>query len=260
MDRTARVLAFRNDVLERIARGAALAEILDVLVRGGESLIDGVLCSVLLLDGGTRTLHHGAAPSLPDDYCRAIDGMTIGPAQGSCGTSAHTGLRVIVEDIDTHPYWAAYRELAAAAGVRACWSQPIRSTRGEVIGTFAMYYREPRAPGPDDLELIERSAHVAGLAIEHARSEAELERHRAHLEELVAARTAELERTNAELRAALEDVKTLRGMLPICAWCKRIRDDGGYWAQLEAYIAAHSQATFTHGICPECASELRSRS
>jgi GAF domain-containing protein len=246
VDRTARVLAFRNDVLERIARGASVPEILDVLVRGAEDLIDGVLCSVLLLDAATRTLHHGAAPSLPDAYCRAIDGMAIGVGQGSCGTSAASGELVVVEDIDTHPYWAPYREIAALAGVRACWSQPIRSTQGAVLGTFAMYYREPRAPGADDLELIERSAHAAGLAIE-------LARHRAHLEELVAARTA-------ELRAALDDVKTLRGMLPICAWCKRVRDDGGYWAQLEAYIAARSEATFTHGICPECAGELRSRS
>jgi GAF domain-containing protein len=256
-DLPGRILESRNHVLERIACGAALPEVLEILTRSCEELLPPVLCSVLLFERATATLHHGAAPSLPEPYCRAIDGMTVGPAKGSCGTAAYTGQRVLVEDILTHPYWADYHELANAAGVRACWSEPILSSRREVLGTFAMYYRTPRAPAPRDLEFIETSAHIAGVAIERASAEAELERYRHRLEDMVHQRTAELERINEELRAALEDVKTLSGMLPICAWCRRVRDDHGYWAELEAYVAQRSDAHFSHGICPDCAGGMK---
>ena len=155
-----------------------------------------------------------------------------------------------------HPYWAGFTDLAASAGLRACWSEPIRSTRGKVLGTFAMYYADVRHPEPSDLDFIRTSAHVAGVAIERARTEEELDRHRNKLEELVHERTKELERVNQELRQALNDVKALRGMLPICASCKRVRDDTGYWERIEAYIAEHTEAVITHGICPHCASSL----
>ena len=257
MDRPARTVASRHRLLERLAMGASLDEVLEGLASEAEHVTPEMLCSVLLLDPETRTLRDGAGPSLSAEYRRAVDGIAIGRGMGSCGSAAFLGERVLVEDVTTHPWWEAFREIAARAGVRACWSEPIRDSRGAIVGTFAMYYREPRAPSEDDLALIGTWAHIAGLAIERARNDAELERHRHHLEELVAQRTAELERTNAELRAALDDVKVLRGFLPICAWCRRVRDVGGYWAQLEAYIAAHSEATFTHGICPDCAGTVR---
>jgi len=250
MERLARSLASRNVLLERIAMGGSLVEVLDLLAREAELVSPAMLCSVLLLDREQRTLHHGAAPSLPEAYCRAIDGLAIGEGRGSCGSAAHSGERVLVEDVMTHPWWADYRALAADAGLRACWSEPIRDTHRAIVGTFAMYYREPRAPSEEDIALIATWAHIAGIAIERAHVEAELARYRDHLEELVAQRTV-------ELRAALDDVKVLRGFLPICAWCRRVRDDGGYWDQIEAYISARSEATFTHGICPDCATSVR---
>lgn len=227
----------QNRVLERIAAAAPLPEILNRLAMACESISAGTLCSILLLTSDRR-LVHGAAPSLPADYTAAIDGMEIGPARGSCGTAAYTGERVIVEDVQVHPYWAAFRELARAADVRACWSEPIRIAQGDVLGTFAVYYREPRAPEDEDLDVIDSFAHLAGLAIE-------LDRHRYRLEQLIA--------------DALADVKILRGLLPICAWCKRVRDDAGSWAQIEAYVARHSEASFSHGICPECTASMRAR-
>jgi GAF domain-containing protein len=254
--KTRRILESHDLVFERIARGAGLDEVLRILASTSERVVPDVLCSILVLDPATQRLFHGAAPSLDETYLRAIDGGEIGPCHGSCGTAAYTGQRVIVEDVVSHPYWADYWQLAVAAGLRACWSEPILSSKGQVLGTFAMYYREPRKPDAFDLDFIHSSAHVAGIAIERARVEVELEQHRSHLEELVRERTAELERVNRELRQALVDVKVLRGMLPICASCKRVRDDGGYWEQIEAYVTQRSEAEFTHGICPECVVRL----
>jgi GAF domain-containing protein len=243
-------------VFERIATGAALSDVLYALTKSCEEVTPGVRCSVLLLDPTTQCLHHGAAPSLPEFYCKAIDGLQIGPTQGSCGTAAFSRTRVIVEDVLRHPFWAGYTNLAMAADIRACWSEPILSSTGNVLGTFAMYYADVRSPDAFDLDFIQTSAHVAGVAIERARTEQELDEHRHNLEELVQARTLELERVNQELREAMQDLKVLRGMLPICASCKSVRDDTGYWLQIESYIAQHTEAVVTHGLCPVCADKV----
>jgi GAF domain-containing protein len=243
-DRIERVLEARNRVLERIAQGAPIEEVFEILTTTSEQLFPGMLCSILVLDG-TGHLHHGAAPSLNPAYTAAVDGLAIGPNQGSCGTAAYLGERVIVEDVLEHPYWATGHELARLADIRACWSEPIRSAKGAVLGTFAMYYRMPRAPEAFELDFMKRSAHIAGIAIERRRAESELENYREHLEELVVQRT--------------EEVRVLRGMLPLCAWCKRIRDDDGSWTDLGSYLSHHSGATVTHGICPECSVGLRDR-
>ena len=129
---------------------------------------------MLLLDDEGKHLRQGAAPSLPDFYNEAVEGMEIGPGEGSCGTAAATGEVVVVEDVMTHPYWKDFKDVAAKAGLGACWSQPIKSATGTVLGTFAMYYREPREPTPADIESIEAAAQVAGIAIERKRMEAAL--------------------------------------------------------------------------------------
>ncbi|MHC4142668.1 MAG: GAF domain-containing protein, partial [Planctomycetota bacterium] len=135
-----------------------------------------MLGSILLLDEEKERLRrHGAAPSLPDFYNEAVDGLEIGPGVGSCGTAAYTGGRVIVEDVMTHPHWAPFREVAQRAGLRACWSEPIVSSTNEVLGTFAMYYSEPRGPDQADLDIIRSAASLAGIAIEHTRAQAEIE-------------------------------------------------------------------------------------
>tara|TARA_R110002094_G_scaffold205930_1_gene176663 strand:+ start:1220 stop:3724 length:2505 start_codon:yes stop_codon:yes gene_type:complete len=123
-------------------------------------------CSVLLLDDAGKRLLIGAAPSLPNFYNEAIDGVEIGDGVGSCGTAAFTNKRVIVEDIQNHPYWTTYKELADSAGLRACWSEPICSTQGEVLGTFAIYHGVVNQPTKADIALIEQSASLASIAIE----------------------------------------------------------------------------------------------
>jgi PAS domain S-box-containing protein len=124
------------------------------------------------LDGDR--LRHGAAPSLPKAYSDAIDGLTIGPSEGSCGTAASRAEPVIVSDISTDPLWEKYRDLASKHSLRACWSTPIFSSRNKVLGTFALYYHEPRGPGQRERELIEQLTHIAGVAIQRKKAEEEL--------------------------------------------------------------------------------------
>jgi PAS domain S-box-containing protein len=173
-----------KQVLEMMAEGAPLSEILTTITRNIEALSQNMRCSILLLDADGLHLRHGAAPSLPDAFNRAIDGAEIGPQAGSCGTAAYRNQAVIVTDIATDPLWADYRALALQHGLRACWSTPIRSVHGLVLGTFALYYREPCTPVPADLELIERVTHLSGIAIERKQAEDQL-RNFAHQLELL---------------------------------------------------------------------------
>ncbi len=166
------LLAGQNRVLEMIARGVALEDALDALVRFIESESAGMLGSILLLDEEGLHLRHGAAPSLPPAYVRAIDGVTIGPQVGSCGTAAYRREAVIVADTQEDPLWVDYRDLARTHGLRSCWSTPIFSDQGRVLGTFAMYYRTVRRPTAAELTLIGIATHVAGIAIGRRRAEA----------------------------------------------------------------------------------------
>jgi PAS domain S-box-containing protein len=162
--------ATQNKVLGMIAAGRPLADVLECLVRRIEEQSDRVRCSVLLLDG--MRVRHGAAPSLPDAYVRAIDGLPIGPRSGSCGTAMFLGTRVIVTDVLTDPLWEDYRDLAQQHGLRACWSAPIFAPQQQrVLGSFAMYYDEPRTPTDDELRLIESAADIARIAIEQERAQ-----------------------------------------------------------------------------------------
>jgi GAF domain-containing protein len=129
--------------------------ILDEYLRHVEAAADSeLLTSILLLDESGRYLSHGAAPNLPQSYCEAIDGTEIGPEAGSCGTAAFVGHSIYVTDIATDPLWANYRHLALPHGLRACWSTPIFNEAGKLLGTFAIYYRTPRAPHPEEVEAI----------------------------------------------------------------------------------------------------------
>ncbi len=162
-DRLVSLVLAQNRLLELIARGLPLQETLDAMLVYLERDMPGMLCSVLLLDG-TR-LRHGAAPSLPDEYCKAIDGSTVGPRAGSCGTAAFRKKQVIVSDIHADPLWEDYRDLAATHGLKACWSTPVLGDNGQVVGTFAMYFREPRSPDREHERMIEVATHVASVAI-----------------------------------------------------------------------------------------------
>ena len=155
----------RNHVLELLAHGAPLATILGAIVRGVEQERPDMLCSIMLLDSEGERLVNGVAPSLPDFYNDAIDGFGIGIGAGSFGTAAFTGQRVIVDDVSTHPYWAPYRELTAKAGLGACWSEPIRSASGQILGTFAIYHRQVHRPTDEEIRLIEQAANLAEIAL-----------------------------------------------------------------------------------------------
>ncbi|HSP64454.1 MAG TPA: ATP-binding protein [Pyrinomonadaceae bacterium] len=173
--------AGQSQILEMIAANAPLGEILEQLMLLIEAQSPGMLCSVLLLSDDGNHIRHGAAPSLPEDYVKAIDGAPIGPKNGSCGTAMHRGKPVIVTDILTDPLWEDYRDLAAAAGLRACWSTPIMSGRGKVMGSFAMYYRKPQTPTGTESRLTDVATHIAALAIEHQKTQETLARMQAEL-------------------------------------------------------------------------------
>ncbi len=177
-------------VLELVAARASLDDTLRALVAFAERLAPPAIGSILRLDADGVHLRAGAAPGLPDAYNAAIDGAAIGPNAGSCGTAAALREPVIVVDVATDPRWADYRDLAGVGGIRACWSTPIFASDGRVLGTFALYYREPRAPSEADLALIARFGHVAGIA---------LQRH--ELDE-------QLRQLSARVEAAREDERT----------------------------------------------------
>jgi GAF domain-containing protein len=159
--------AAQVQIKEMIDANAPLYEILSTLVLSIEAQSPEMLCSVLLISEDGNHIRHVVAPSLPESYVEAIDGGPIGPKHGSCGTAMFRGKPVIVSDIFTDPLWEDYRDYAAAAGAHACWSTPIMSSKGKVLGSFAMYYREPCTPTGDEQRLTNVATHLAGLAIEH---------------------------------------------------------------------------------------------
>lgn len=163
-------------ILEMIARDAPLSEILENLVRVVEAQYAGLLCSVLLLDEDGQHACHGAASSLPESYTKAIDGLRIGPNAGSCGTAMYRREPVFVADILQDPLWEPYRGLAEPYGLRACWSTPILAHSGKALGSFAMYYREPRSPSPAETRALGMATHLAGIAIERKLAREERER------------------------------------------------------------------------------------
>jgi signal transduction histidine kinase len=183
-DRPGAFDASERDVLERIAGGAPLPDVLERIVRLVEDQAPGMTCSILLLDREQQCVRTGAAPSLPPEFNHALDGSPIGPGAGSCGTAAFLGERVVVEDIAVHPYWADYRHLALPHGLRACWSSPTFSTKREVLGTFAMYYREPRGPAPHEIAWVDAATHLAAVAIGHEASAHALRRSEAHYQQI----------------------------------------------------------------------------
>ncbi len=185
-------------VLELVASNAPLTGVLEEIVRTLEEQEPGMVCSILLMDDSTKHLRHGAALRLPDEYNRAVDGIAVGLNVGSCGTAAYLGERVIAADIATDPRWKEYRALALGYGLRACWSEPILSASGGVVGTFAIYYREPRAPTATELELLDSAAHLAGIAIERQQHQQQLQR---YLQALDTART-QAERQAVEIAQA----------------------------------------------------------
>ena len=175
----------QRQVLELAMQDTSLDDTLETLIRTVEEhSTAGVLASVLLIDKEGKRLRHAAAPSLPTAYNEAIDGVVIGPSVGSCGTAAFRKEPVYVEDIAADPLWEDFRDLALSHNLSACWSTPIMSGGGDVLGTFAMYYRQPRKPTPKDLDLVDFVTRSAALVIERKQAEDALREESHNLEVL----------------------------------------------------------------------------
>src|ERR1700722_8067220 len=177
-------------ILAMIMGHSPLPKTLATLCLDVEKHYPGMICSVLLLDADGITLRNGAAPSLPEEFSRIVDGLKAGPRMGSCGTAIFRRQPVIVSDIAIDPLWADAVDLALAHGLRACWSTPIPSQDGSLLGTFAIYYREVRSPDAHHLRLIAHATNLVALAIErdHDRNQvrAAADRYRTLVERLPA--------------------------------------------------------------------------
>ncbi|MBD2045631.1 PAS domain S-box protein [Coleofasciculus sp. FACHB-64] len=169
------LIAGQKQVLEMIATGAALGDVLDVLARFIETQSGEGFCSILLVDEKENKLRHGVAPSLPESYTQAIDGIAIGPGFGCCSKAAYFGKPVIVSDIESDRLWADFRDLALSHQLQSCWSTPIFSSNGKVLGVFVMYHPDARRPNRDELYLTEIATQIAGIALERQQAEAALQ-------------------------------------------------------------------------------------
>jgi formate hydrogenlyase transcriptional activator len=205
------LLAAEKRTLEMIAGGACLADILERLCETVDAQASNIKSAVMLMDADGMHLRTAAGPRLAKGWIDAITPLKIGPAMGSCGSAAFLKQRVIVSDIATDPLWVDYRDAALSYGLRAAWSQPLLSKNQHVLGTFGMYYTEPRTPSETDLRLIEGAGHIAVIAIEGERSQKAL---RSALEEI---RTSE-----AKLRKIIDTIPTL-------AWCSLPDGTGIFW-------------------------------
>lgn len=178
--------AAQNRILELAVQEAPLEATLNAIVLEVEGLSSsGLIASILLVDEDGSHLRHGAGPSLPDAYNEAIDGIAVGAAVGSCGSAVHRKEPVFVADIASDPLWADFRNLALAHNLRSCWSLPIRSVRGDILGTFAIYHREPREPAAADLEIVDFVVRTAGIVIARARAETRLRSSEARYRQIV---------------------------------------------------------------------------
>jgi len=213
------LVSAQRHLLEMIAMGAGLEQTFQELTQTVEAQAPGTLCSILLASSDGTRLHHAAALSLPDVYNQAVDGLIIGPSAGSCGTAAYRNEEVVVTDIEHDPLWAEYKDLALSHGLRACWSTPITSTSGSVLGTLAIYYREPRGPATYERELVHVAAHVAGIAVERRRSDTALRSRTAELERMY----KRLVRTHADLEESKQRLEEKSRLLEIALDAERER-------------------------------------
>ena len=168
------VAQLERDVLDALTQGIEVHELMTQATERFEQWLEGSLCSVMLLDESRLHLHAVAGSRLPPEYLAAIDGSAIGPQVGACGTAAYTGKTVVTTDVATDPLWVDFKDIALSHGLTACWSVPIKSADQTVLGTFAIYPSNRKAPLAHEIRAVERTAYLAGLAVERSRDQATL--------------------------------------------------------------------------------------
>jgi len=161
-------------ILEMIATGVPAPEIYDAIALMYETRNPELRCSMLELHGDK--LIHGGAPSLPKEYCDAVNGLVYGPNVGSCGTSTFTGERVLVEDIATDPKWEKLKDIALKHGLHSCWSEPIVNSMGDVVGAFGMYASRPSLPDQEELKDLSSAARLAGIVVERDQAQKRIQK------------------------------------------------------------------------------------
>ena len=242
--------AGQTRVLEMVAANTPLPEVLTNLVLLMEAQAEGMLCSILVLTADGMRVRHGAAPSLPEAYVKAVNGAPIGPRNGSCGTAMYLKRPVVVTDVMTDPLWTDYRDLAKICGLRACWSTPIFSHQGDVIGSFAMYRQEQRGPNAEEAHLTQIATHIAGIAIERQRVQETLRERDARIN--LAAESADLafwviypEQNTAWMSDKGRKIYGFDSKLPLTRdlICSRVHPD-----ERAAVHAAFDRACASHGI------------
>ena len=211
LKRVESLLSAEKRTLEMIASGASLANILENLCNTIDAQVSNTISSILLMDPDGKQLRPAAGTRVPRGWAEAIDPVTIGPCVGSCGTAAFLKKQVIVSDIASDPLWVDFRDVALRNRLRAAWSQPLISKTHEVLGTFCMYYAEPRSPNISDLHLIEGAGHIALIAIEGERSQTALTK-----------ALDEINKSEAKLRKIIDTIPTL-------AWCSLPDGTGEFW-------------------------------
>jgi PAS domain S-box-containing protein len=240
----------QSRVLEMTAANAPLSEVLTNLVLLMEAQAEGMLCSILVLSADGMRVRHGAAPSLPEAYVAAVNGARIGPRNGSCGTAMYLKRPVVVTDVMTDPLWADYRHLAEICGLRACWSTPIFSPQGDVLGSFAMYRQEQRGPNAEETRLTQIATHIAGIAIERQRVQETLRERDARIN--LAAESADLafwviypEQNTAWMSDKGRRIYGFDSKLPLTRdlICSRVHPD-----ERAAVHAAFDRACASHGL------------
>lgn len=172
---TKQLRSLQQLIMSALADEIPITEIADRLCRRVEEIAPDVVSSLLYVDVG-GLLHPLGGPSLPDDYSKALDGVAIGPDIGSCGSAAFYGKPVLAMDIDTDPRWQPFKTRPLEVGLRACWSTPIKAKDGRVIGTFAFYFRECRAPSRWHQRIVDACVDLSALAIERKEARAQIAR------------------------------------------------------------------------------------
>lgn len=190
----------QSQILEQVAFGVNLYEIFNNLCILLEQELPGAYCSILVVDPENKRLRGGAAPTLPQEYAKGVDGLMIGECCGSCGTAAYRGDSVFVTDIATDPLWADFRDFALSYNIRACWSSPFALQTGEVLGTFAISHKFPCHPTPHHLEILKIATHIASIATETTRAAEALQKANNELEQKVTERTSELRKALLDLQ------------------------------------------------------------